>query len=190
MYRYDLVATSIENNLQRPLRTKNVYTPADIPQKGAVQVVCHGPDNYDPTGVQDHPAQKIATRTAYTNFAAKYGYYAYTSVEKLYSPTKGKPVASNGWVTVAKGRSGDNIQSSAGVGYFKYIENGFNFINRAPGRTSSATLESFNVYVIYPFSKCPTTGTKLQEPADACYGITAAGCTALNPDNRPRWTAR
>ena len=190
-YSYNLVATAIENPLKRSISSGKIYTPADIPQKGAVQVVCKGPDNYDPTGNLDHPAQKIATRTAYTDFAAKYGYYEWTAVEKLYSPTKESGVKSNGWVKVGKGKSGNGIQSSSGVGYFKYIENGFNFINRAANRTDSATLQDFNVYVIYPFSKCPPASSPtLQEPADACYGITAAGCTALNPDNRPRWTSR
>lgn len=189
-YRFDFVATSIENSLTRSMSTSNTITPADVPMAGAVQIICAGPGNGDSTGTQSWPNQIIAARTAYTNLSSRYGYFEHTAVQKLYSPYQGSGVWSNGWVGVAQGGNGDGIITSNGVGYFQNIENGFTFVNRANGRSESATLGWFDIQVIYTFSTCPPTGQPMDEPSDACYGYTYAGCTALNPDQRPRWLSR
>jgi hypothetical protein len=189
-YDYDYVATSLENTLTRTVGTGYTYTPTDVPTAGAVAVVCSGPGNGDTTGTLDHPAQLIAARTAYPNFDSRYGYYSNTSVEKLFnSKTNGvvSGIKSNGFVNVAPGASGDNIRTHNGLGYFRNITNGFSFTNEASGRTDSATLSSFTIGVIYTFDQCVGSGQTMQEPPDACYGTTYAGCMGLNPSDRPRW---
>jgi hypothetical protein len=190
-YRYDLTATSFENNLTRRVSTGNTITPADVPRAGAVQIVCAGPGNGDGTGLLDAPRQKIAARTMYTDLPARYGYYETTYIEKLWTPWKGSGLLSNGWVGVPWGQGGDGILSSNGVGYHHQITNGFNFVNAAAGRTDSATLSNFSIYLNYSFtSGCPPEGAPMEEPPTACYVAAYSGCSALNPEERPKWKSR
>lgn len=188
-YRYDLTAKSLENELTRSKSTANTTTPADIPMRGAVAVVCSGPGNGDGTGYQPHPGQIISGRVDYSDLRARYGWYDKTAVQKLYG---GSPQSywGVGWHDVDRSGNGNGITATGGNGYFRNITNGFNFTNVAYGRTDSATLSGFINNSIYTYDGCAPSGAPMQEPGDACYVATYAGCTALNPDQRPKWLSR